>query len=791
MRAIDIKLLRDLRRLWAQALAIALVMASGVATLVLANGAYRSLEESRSAYYERNRFADVFAAATRAPLSISDRISAIPGVAAAEPRIVKFALLDVAGLAEPATGLAISIPDLRAARLNVPYLREGRLPETGRTDEIVVNEQFARANGLGLASRFKAILNGRLRELSIVGIALSPEFIYAIGPGDLMPDDQRFCVMWMSYKALAGLFDLDGAFNNVALSLLPGADESEVMRQADALLARYGGTGAYGRKDQLSHSFIDAELKQLAALARVMPPIFLSVAAFLINITLSRLVALEREQIGLLKAVGYEPSTIAWHYIKLVLLIAAVGIAIGFGTGATLGRGLTRLYANFFHFPVLVFSNDPDVYALAALVSAAAAILGAFKAVREVLELTPAVAMQPPAPPRYRRILPRLLPERLTLFRPVSQSTVMAFRQMLRRPLRAGLTMLGLALGVALLVTALMSFDAVEEMVEIAFHHTDRQDATINFADAVSSRAVEAVGHLPGVLRVEPYRSASVRLTNGPRSRRLTIIGKPVGIDLSRVLDINLRPVRLPETGLMLGTRVAQLLASKSGDLVDVEVLEGRRYTTRVPVTGIIESYFGLVVFMDIEALNSLLGEGRRVNGTYIRYDGAQSASLFREIKRTPMIESLGLQRRALKRFRETIALNINYMVFVYVSLAVIIAFGIVYNSARIQLSERARELASLRVLGFTRSEVSRVLLTELAILSVVSLPIGWLMGYGFGWLLIQSYSSDLYRAPFVITTPTFAKAALVVLAAATASALIVRRRIDRLDLVAVLKTRE
>src|SRR6516165_2742456 len=791
MHAIDIKLLRDLRRLWVQVLAIALVMASGVATLILANGAYRSLEESRSAYYERNRFADVFAAATRAPLSINDRISAIPGVAAAEPRIVKFALLDVPGLAEPATGLAISIPDQRAPRLNVPYLREGRLPETERADEVVVNEQFARANGFGLTSRFKAILNGRLRELSIVGIALSPEFIYAIGPGDLMPDDQRFCVMWMSYRALAGLFDLDGAFNSIALSLLPGADESEVMRQTDALLARHGGTGAYGRKDQLSHSFIDAELKQLAALARVMPPIFLSVAAFLINITLSRLVALEREQIGLLKAVGYAPPTIAWHYIKLVLLIAAIGIAIGFVTGATLGRGLTRLYANFFHFPVLVFSNDLRIYALAALVSATAAILGAFKAVREVLELAPAVAMQPPAPPRYRRLLPRLLAERLALFRAVSQSTVMAFRHMLRRPLRAGLTMVGLALAVALLVTALMSFDSVEEMVEIAFHQTDRQDATINFTDAVSSRAVEAVAHLPGVLRVEPYRSASVRLSNGPRSRRLTIIGKPVRMDLSRVLDIDLRPVRLPEAGLMLGTRVAQLLALKPGDLVDVEVLEGRRYTTRVPVTGIIESYFGLVVFMDIDALNTLLGEGHRVNGTYIRYDGAQSAALFQEIKRTPAVASLGLQRRALKRFRETIAQNINYMVFVYVSLAVIIAFGIVYNSARIQLSERARELASLRVLGFTRGEVSWVLLTELAILSVVSLPIGWLIGYGFGWLLIQSYSSDLYRAPFVIATPTFAMAALVVLAAACVSALIVRRRIDRLDLVAALKTRE
>lgn len=787
MRALDKKLIRELRRMWAQVLAISLVVASGVATYILANGAYLSLEETRAAYYERHRFADLFATVTRAPASVAAEIEAIPGVAAMEPRVAKLGLLDVPGLEAPATGLALSLPDHASPRLNLLYLREGRLPEPGRPDEVAINEAFAGAHRFTLGSTFKAMLNGRKRELRIVGIALSPEYIYAIGPGDLMPDDRRFAVMWMSRSALSAIFDLEGAFNDLAVKLVPGTPQEPVITRMDQLLARYGGTGAYPRTEQMSHAFLDAELKQLAALARVMPPIFLLVSAFLINITLTRLVALEREQIGLLKAIGYGPGTVAWHYCKLVLLIACLGIAVGYVIGAQLGRGITRLYADFFHFPFLLFLDDAETYLVAGAVSAVAAVAGALRAVLEALALAPAVAMQPPAPPRYKR----LLPDRYALKRALSQLDTMAFRHMLRWPVRAAMTLLGISLATALLVTALLSFDSIEFMIDVAFNRTDRQHASLNFTEAKGPAIIESVGRMPGVMRVEAYRTAQVRLQNGPRSRRISIIGKPDSRDLSRVLDDRFEPVELPETGLAISERVAEILALKRGDLVWVEVLVGKRRTALVPVTDIIKSYFGLMVFMRAAALDELLDEGPRIGGVHVAYDKLREPALFEAIKSTPAVGSIALQPVALARFRETLAQNINYMVTVYVTLAVIIAFGIVYNNARIQLSERARELASLRVLGFTRAEVSRVLLTELAILTIFAQPLGWLLGYGFGWLLIQSFSSDLYRAPFIIETSTYGWSSLVVLAAASASALIVRRRADRLDLVAVLKTRD
>jgi putative ABC transport system permease protein len=474
--------------------------------------------------------------------------------------------------------------------------------------------------------------------------------------------------------------------------------------------------------------------------------------------------------------------------VKLVLAIAGVGIALGFLAGAWLGHGLTRLYADFFHFPFLLFQHDADVYATAGLVSLAASVVGAFRAVTQVLQLPPAVAMQPPAPMSYRRLLPGW-PEALRL--PISQLSIMALRHIARRPARAGLTSLGISLSVGLLVMALLSFDSVELMIDLAFFRTERQHATVFFTDDKAPRALQAVERLPGVLRAEPYRAVSVRLRNGHLTRKLAITGKPRDMDLSRVLDADSQPTVLPETGLVIDEHVASVLALKRGDLAVVELLEGRRGTHLVPVTEVVKSYFGLVAYMDLDSLHAITDEGPRLTGVHIAYDARAQQALFTAIKATPAIGSIALQRKALARFRATIEQNMNYMVTVYVTLAVIIAFGVVYNSARIQLSEQARELASLRVLGFTRAEVASVLLIELTSLTAIAIPLGWVIGYGFGKILMYAFSSDLYRVPFTISTATYAKASLVVLGATAVAALIVRRRVNKLDLIAVLKTRD
>lgn len=787
MSMLDRKLVRDLARLWAQVLAIALVMACGVATIVIAVGAYRSLEETRSVFYDRYRFANIFAAATRAPLHLRERLTSVDGVSGIELRVVRPVLLDIIGMAEPATGVAVSIPDRGEPAVNRLYLRTGRLPEPGRAGEVAVTEPFAAAHGMQPGSRFDAILNGRKMTLTVTAIVLTPEYVYAMGPGDMVPDQRRFGVFFMLRSAMEGLFDMKGAFNDVAIRTQRGVETAAVIDAVDAILKPYGGTGAHERADQMSHAFLDNELTQLRGMAMVIPPVFLFVAAFLVNMILSRLIALEREQIGLLKAVGYGPTAIAWHYAKLTLAIGAIGVVIGAAAGNWTGRAMTRLYGEFFSFPFLVFRQSLDLYAIAAGATALAALAGAARAIFSVVALPAAVAMQPPAPTRYRSLLSGK-GGRLKMF---SQLTIMALRHLVRWPVRTLLTAFGTSLSVALLVTALFSTDSIDYMIDAVFFRAERQDATLSFAQGLSPRALQAVAAMPGVMRAEPYRATAAVLRNGTRSRRLAIVGVAPGSRLSRVLDVDLRAVEPPEAGLLVSDYAANLLGLRIGDRAEVELLEQAGRVVFVPVTAIVRSYVGLTIYMSADALDRLLADGPRLSGVRVAVDPARTDELYAAVKQTPAVASIALQGVSRRRFRETIETNMSMMMTTYMVLAIIITIGVIYNSARIQLSERARELASLRVLGFTRAEVSSVLLIELGAVVALAQPLGWLFGYFFSWLVVVGFATDLFRIPFVINPSTFAIASLVVLATAALSALIVRRRIDSLDLISVLKTRE
>lgn len=787
MRVLDIKLFRDVKRMWAQVLAIALVVGGGVATLVLAVGSHRSLEETRIAYYERYSFGDVFAQAKRAPKALADRIVEIPGVAAVDVRIARLALLDIPGFSEPASGQFVSLPDNGQPHLNRLHIRSGRLPEPGRTEEVVVNEPFARAHGFSEGARLSAILNGKKRELVIVGTALSPEFVYTVGPGDLMPDDRRFAVVWMSEKALAAVYDLDGAFSAVSVKLQSGAAEREVISRLDALLDSYGGQAAHGRKDQTSHAWLDHELDMLNNMSRTLPPIFLLVSAFLVNLTLSRLVALEREQIGLLKALGYTDGSIVLHYFKFVAMIVAAGIVLGSIAGTWLGLRVTGLFGDFFHFPFLVFAKAPDLYVIAGALSAAAAAIGALRALREVVKLAPAVAMQPPAPPVYRR----LLPASIQLDEVVSQPTLMMIRNIARHPVRAAFTALGMALATAILVVSLFTRDTMEQLIDVTYFLADRQDATIGFVEKRVENVVEQVNRLPGVLAAEPFREVPVRIRHGNVERRITISGRPADADLRRIIDVDLRPVALPETGLAISGMLGHILGVAAGDTVELDLLEGARRTVSMPIVATVEDYFGIRGMMDIDALRQLMREAPVVNSVNLSLDENRKEDFYAAVKSMPTVAGVALQRVSLTNFRRTVALLITTMASIYTGLAAVIAFGVVYNNARISLSERARELASLRVLGFTRGEVLRILLLELAILTLIAQPPGWLMGYGLAWIMKTNLAGELMRVRLVVEHSTYVLATSVVVLAAVASAAVIRERINKLDLVAVLKTRD
>jgi len=784
---LDRKLFRDSLRLWAQVLAVALVVAGGVATFILSVGSYRSLLETRQAYYERYGFADVFASVRHAPKSLVARIEEIPGVSAVEVRIAKLAILDIEGAIEPATGQFISIPDRVPSRVNRIHLRSGRFPDPQNTDEVVVNESFAEAHRLSIGSQFSAILNGRSRKLTAVGTAMSPEFIYAIGPGDVVPDDRRFGVFWMSERALAALFDLEGAFTSVNMTLTRDPSERDVIKRTDELLDRYGGTAAYGRTDQISHMFLNHALEMLKSMSRTLPPVFLLVAAFLVNLTLNRMVALEHEQIGLMKAVGYDSVSIAGHYLKFVMLIAVAGIAIGSAAGTWLGGYVTGVYGDFFRFPFLVFQNDLDLYFIAAILNLGAALLGAGFSLRSVIALPPAVAMRPPAPSKYRQ----LLPLRISGTAIVPMPVVMAFRNVTQHGLRAAFVSIGMAFATGILVASLFIAGSMERLIDIKFFRTDRQDATIGLVESRSIDVAREIGRLPGVIAAEPYRKVAARIRKGSVERRILIEGRPRDSKIRQVLDTNLQPAILPQSAIAISAWLGHILGVRAGEYVEVEFLEGQRTKAVLPVAFLIEDYFGINAMVDANDLARMIREGPSANSVDVALDENQTIALYSAIKTIPAIASLALKSSALAGFRKALVVIVTTMSGIYVSFAAIIAFGVVYNNARVSLSERARELASLRVLGFSNAEVMRILLIELGLLTLLAQPPGWAFGYWLAWLMKSGMDGELMRSPLLIENLTYATASAIAVAAAIVSSLLVWARVLRLDLVEVLKTRD
>ncbi len=787
MQPLNRKLTRDLWRMRGQVIAVAAVIASGVAVLSMSLSTTEALEETARAYYERYRFAHVFSRVQRAPEHMANRIRLLPGVQSVSTRVVKTAILDITGFEEPVIGQFASIPERGEPELNALALRAGRLPQPGHADEALLSEPFAEAHGLVPGSHLRAILNGHWRELEVVGLALSPEYVYTIGPGALMPDDLRFGVIWMGRKALQAAFDLDGAFNDISIGLLRGTDPDPIIRQVDELLSDYGGAGAYKRADQISNWFLMNEIKQLKTMSSILPVLFLIVAAFLTNMVLSRLITVERAEIGLLKAFGYRNSEIGLHYIKLTLAIAGIGIVLGWVGGYWFGLMNTRVYAEFYRFPFLLYEPGPNAFILAGVASLTAALLGTINTVLAVAALPPGEAMRPPAPTMFRQS-PLA---RTRMFRLLDQPTRILLRQIVRWPLRSLVTSAGIGMAIGILIVSVQWLDAIDQIADVYFLQAQHNDITVGFAEARSADAEYNLSRLPGVITTEPMRTIATKIRFGSREERKMIRGVPPIQTLHHVYDVDGHPINLPPDGLVISTMLGEMLEVALGDIVTVEALQGRRPTRQIPITGMFETYIGSPAYMDIAALNRLMGEGPTINTVHMRTDALQRPALFRELKEIPMISSLNLKAAAVQTFYDTMAESMLIFISFFVVFACTLAFGVTYNAGRITLSERGRELATLRVLGFTRAEISYILLGEIGVLTLIALPLGCAIGYSLTLLISGAFKTELFRVPFVILPDTYGISMLIALAATLVSIFVVRRRLEHLDLIAVLKTRE
>ncbi|WP_342630596.1 ABC transporter permease [Marinobacter alkaliphilus] len=781
------KLRREIWQMRGQMLAIALVIAGGIAVCLLSLVNYASLSATRDQYYQEHQFADVFVNLKRAPKQVLAQVADIPGVTRLSARVEGVAKLDVAGFQDPVSARLVSVPATGQPAVNQLYLRQGRLPDASRTDEAAIIGSFADAHDLQLDDRITGIINGRQQQLTIVGIAESPEFIYVIPPGGMLPDYERYGVIWMPEEALASAMDMRGAFNSLVLQTAPDHPVEDVIDRLDRLLDRYGSAGAFSREDQFSHRFLSDELEQLKAMATIFPAIFLGVAMFLLNVVVSRLISTQREIIAVLKAFGYSNRQIGWHYSQLVLVIALIGLVIGTLAGLWLGRALGELYMEFYRFPELLFRINPLWVLLLAGISLGVAWLGGWRAIRAAAMLPPAQAMQPEGPARFQISAP----ERLLGWVRFTQPSRMIVRHLSRRPGRTLLSITGIAMATAIVVVGNFQFSSVSLMVHTQFAKVQKQDLTVSLTDPVRQSAMYGLARLPGIWYTEGRRVTAVELINGHRRWRTALTGIPDDAKLQFVVDHQLQNVNIPQAGILLTDFLADSLGLRPGDTVTVRVLEGQRPTLKLPVSGVTSEFLGVGAYMNLDAMNRALREGPAINQILMNLDPDLTTTVYQELRDTPKVMALNLRQAMLDSFFETLAKTFLTYTFIISLLGGIIAFGVIYNTARISLAERARDLASLRVLGYSHNEVSHILLGELAVLLIVGIPLGWAIGTGLGQLVVTAMQTELYRVPLIITGKTLALAANVVIASAVISGFITWRRLRKLDLVAVLKTRE
>ncbi len=787
MRKLDRKLIRDLSQMRGQAVAIVLVIAAGIAVFVMSMCAYASLKHGQSKFYREFHFADVFSNARRCPDSLAPRIADIPGVATVETRLMFHVLLDVPEMVEPATAKLISIPAAGQSRLNQVYISRGRMLEPGHAGEVVVSEMFAEAHAFEPGDRVRAVINGRLQELTIVGIALSPEFVIQIQGGSMLPDKKRFGIFWMNERELESAFDMVGAFNNVSLKLAHGANLDDVITRLDQLLDPYGSIGAYGRNNNVSHQFVNDELAQLKTMATVAPAIFLAVAAFLLNIVVSRIITRQREQIAALKAFGYSNFEVGMHYLNLVLIIAMSGMVVGTLFGLWMANNLTEIYQEFYKFPRLSMQVNKLAVLMALVLTAIVASLGTWIAVRRAVSLPPAEAMRPEPPPTFRpTVIERLLPTQL-----LPAELRMVIRNVQRKPLKSAASITGIALAIAVLIVGSFSLDSLDYLIDFQFRKAQRQDLTVGFVEPATASVTYELSQLNGVQRSETMRGVATRIRFGHRSRRIGITGLERDAELFRLLDDRERVVPIPDRGVMLNSALAGILGCRLGDEVTVEVLEKERPVVNLEVTGIVNEFGGINAYMDKQQLHQILNESEVASGAFLKVDLNARQDIYQQLQQRPGVGSVVIKDAAIVSFKETIADNMLTMRTFNILFAVVIAIGVVYNSARISLSEQSRDLATLRVIGFTRKEVSTILLGEIGLFTLLALPLGCLLGYLLAWALITGLATENYRIPLVVSNATFAFACMIVIAATLISGLVVQRRIRNLDLVAALKTRE
>lgn len=792
MRVLHRKLLRDIRDAAGLLLVVVAIIGIGTGSFVGLRTSYAILTASQADYYRQYRLADFWVDLKKAPLTAVDPIAAFSGVASLQTRVVFDVILDLRDEARPITGRLISTPTHGFAHtINGLHLLRGT-GFTGRSDEeVILSDPFAEAHGLNPGDSIAMILNRKRQHFRVVGTAISPEYVYMVrGTGDLIPNPESFGVLYIPEQYAREAFDFDNACNQIVGRLVPGKQQQlpALFDRIERRLDPYGVIATTPRSLQASNRFLSDEIRGLGASAAIMPAIFLGVAALILNVLMTRLVERQRTVVGTLKALGHGNPAVVRHFLAFGVIVGLAGGLVGALIGNALATAMVEMYKGFFQFPSFLRHTYPGLLLTGVGISMVFAVGGSLKGARAALRLHPAEAMRQRPPERGGAIVL----ERLTwLWKRLGFRTQLALRNVFRNRGRTLTGVVSCALAAAIVFCSLALYDGMRYLIDFQFDHVMRSDVDLALRDETSRRSFYEARMLPAVRYVEPTFGLACQLRHGAHARRMGVIGLPRPHRLTVPVDADAQPIEIPLAGLVLTSKLAELLEVRVGDTLELTPIRGRRDTYDVPVAAVAKTYIGVGAYADLHYLSELVGEAAAINGLQMRVDPAHQADLFRAVKGLPNVQAITINAEARANLEDTFVRTSVVSLGLLILFAGMMAFGAILNASMVEISDRLREVSTLRVIGYDPSAVAAIFLRQNVIVCllgmVAAIPLSYAMLHGAA----LGYDSELFRMPVIIHARSVIGAAALMSLFIIVSQVFVYRRIRRLDWLEGVKVKE
>ena len=819
IRKLNLKLVRDIRFSPWLFLGIVLVVTSGITLFDASFISYYSLGGSYNLTYQKLNMADFTVDMQSAPQEVVDRIRRIPGVKQVEGRVVEELEIEQELATKRVTGRIISLPDRGLPTVNTLHIVKGVLPAPGSTRELLLESAFAKYHGYEPDDFIYPVVDDDKTRFRISGIAMSPEYIYVIRSRDSpTPEPKQFGVMFMRKEIADRLFGTSGAVNQVAVTIVPGAQRARIMRQVEQLLRPYGADEPIPKEKQASYEVLQLDLEGFRNLAIFFPILFLSIASLSIYNLLSRMVFAQRAQIGFMRSIGYSRSAVLWHYVFFAALIGLLGSVVGTILGYRAAILITDLYISVVSVPFREVSPRFDVMASGVAISLGVAILAGLMPALSGARMTPAEAIRTEAPAVGRvPIIENLIP----WLRRASYIWRLPFRQGLRSPKRTYSTVAGIASAIVLILVSSGLMDSTKAMLDFYFDRMLRYDAMVAFIHPQTEAHLSQVKTWKGVRRVEPLLQVPVKLVHGNREKVTTIFGVERDTQLFNLTSSDGSRVSIPRTGIAIGDSLMETLGLSLGQMVTLTLPEKtipelaampppgmESYRTQVfsRSRGLQEVTFrkqvrvarrtyqpvGTMTVMSIKELRCLFGRELEfppdaTSAVMVKADGPYLEEIREKLYNlsgAASVVDIRDTRQEINRMMETSRTFIAVMF----GFAVALAFVVIFNATTMNVLERTRETASMRALGVGRWQIAWMVtienLSTWAVGTMVGVPFGrWLAGY-----FVRLYESEMFHMQAVVFPRTYLWTVLGILLTVLVSQIPGIRYLSKLDLASATK---